>query len=605
MRILGLVSDTHDSGIALLQDGVPDLVIEEERLSRRKHTWRFPDQALTAAFGDRGLDLADVEAITTPWNISNLRRTFAKALVRRFPASLDLLRQEARPTQRDGILVLNHRLARNLRRHFGVGRLPPLVNVGHHDSHAAIFFVSPFEDATVLVMDGYGDDASTSVYTGEGCRLTRHWHTDIFNSLGMVYTFMTQYLGFGGFAEEGKVMALAAMGGPSHVERFRDLIRLEPEGRYRVDMSYFDYDAHAMLRPFKPKFLSAFGPPRQPGAPLEQRHLDVAFALQAVTEEAILHIARDLERRFPSRNLIITGGVALNCVANGRVARETSFGQVWVPPVASDSGAPLGSALWHHHQTLRRPRGFVLDRVSYGLDYGDAAIEAALVAAGLPFERLAGQAMQERVAQDLAQGRIVGWYQGRFEMGPRALGNRSLLADPRRAEMKDTLNRRIKNREGFRPFAPVVLVEEAGRYFELDGPDPFMTKAPRVRPEMRDKIPAAVHVDGTARVQTIAREQNARYYDLVRAFGALTGVPVLINTSFNEQEPIVARPQEAIACFLRTDLDVLAIGDFYCCDKRLAEARGGEPRRVRATSGDDASARGQPIDAVSRMIGPA
>jgi carbamoyltransferase len=570
VRILGIVSDTHDSGIALLQDGAPELVIEEERLSRRKHTWRFPEYALRAAFDERGLGIGDVEAITIPWDIAKLRRTFATALLRRFPASLDLLRQAARPTQRDGILALNFRLARNLRRHFGASRLPPLVNVGHHDSHAAVFFVSPFEDATILVMDGYGDDASTSVYTGNGNRVQRHWHTGIFNSLGMVYTFMTQYLGFGGFAEEGKVMALAAMGGPAYVERFGKLIRLEPDGRYQIDMSYFDYDAHAMLQPFRPKFMAEFGPPRRPGEPLSERHIDLAFALQAVTEDAILHIVRALEARFPSRNLIITGGVALNCVANGRVARDAGFRNVWVPPVASDSGAPLGAALWHQHQTMGRPRGFVLDSVSYGLEYGAEAIEAALTARGLRYEHLPGEALQRRVALDIADGRIVGWYQGRFEMGPRALGNRSLLADPRRVEMKDILNARIKSREYFRPFAPAVLAEHAGRFFEMDGPDPYMTKAPRVRPEMRSVIPAAVHVDGTARVQTVERKANERYYDLIAAFGELTGVPVVINTSFNEREPIVARPEEAIACFLRTDLDVLAIGDFYCDDRGQA-----------------------------------
>ncbi len=568
MRILGIVSDTHDTGIALLQDGAPDLVIEEERLSRRKHTSRFPEHALTAAFDARGLGLGDLEAITIPWNISRLRRTFAAALMRRFPASLSLLNPAARPTQRDGILFLNHRIRRNLRKHFATTSLPPIINVGHHDSHAAAFFASPFEDATVLVMDGYGDDAATSVYTGKGNRLERHWHTDIFNSLGMVYTFVTHYLGFGGFADEGKVMALAAYGGPAYVERFRKLIRLEPEGRYRVDMSYFDYDAHAMLRPFKPKFIDTFGPMRQRHEPLEDRHRDIAHALQAVIEEAILHIARHLDRTYPSRNLVITGGVALNCVANARVARDTGFHDVWVPPVASDTGAPLGSALWHYHQTLGNPRSYVLDRVSLGLEYGPAEIEAAFDAQGLSYERLPGAALDQRVAQAIADGKIVGWFQGRFEMGPRALGNRSLLADPRRPDMKDILNARIKSREPFRPFAPVVLVEEAQRFFVLDGPDPFMTKAPLVIPAMRSVIPATVHVDGTARVQTIARDANPRYYDLIKAFGELTGVPVLINTSFNEREPIVARPQEAIACFLRTEIDVLALGDYYCEDRR-------------------------------------
>lgn len=583
MRILGIVSDTHDSGIALLNDGVPDLVIEEERLSRRKHTSRFPAQAIAAAFDARGIGLDDIEAITIPWNISKLRRTFAAALVRRFPASLTLLNPAARPTQRDGILFLNHRIRRNLKEHFKTDVLPPLINVGHHDSHAAAFFASPFDEAAVLVMDGYGDDAATSFYMGRGNHVTRGWHTGIFNSIGMVYTFVTHYLGFGGFSDEGKVMALAAYGAPKYVEQFRDLVRLEPEGRYQVDMSYFDYDARAMLQPFKAKFIETFGPMRKPGAPLEDRHYDIAYALQSLTEEVILHMARHLERSTGASNLVISGGVALNCVANARVARETGFRDVWVPPVASDTGAPLGAALWHQHQTLGRERRYVLDRVSLGLEYNAEEIETALAAHGLAYERLPGAALERRVAQALADGKIVGWFQGRFEMGPRALGNRSLLADPRRPDMKDILNARIKSREPFRPFAPVVLVEEAQRFFDLDGPDPFMTKAPRVHPAMRGVIPAGVHVDGTARVQTIERSANPRYYDLIKTFGELTGVPVLINTSFNEREPIVARPEEAIACFLRTDIDVLALGDFYCTDRgsrarpRLAAAEAEAP----------------------------
>lgn len=573
VRILGIVSDTHDSGVALLENGVPALVIEEERLNRRKHTQRFPEQGLAAVLADKGIGGDDIDAITVPWNIGRLRRTVGAAVLRRFPYSINLLRHASHPPQRDGIVALNFRLKRNMRRHLG-NRLPPLLNVGHHDSHAAVFFVSPFEDATILVMDGYGDDASTSIYTGKGNRIARHWRTEFFNSIGMIYTFVTHYLGYGGFADEGKVMALAAFGGPTIVDRFRRVVQLKPGGRYQIDMSYFDYDAYGMMRPFRQKFYDTFGPPREPGAPLEQRHFDMAYALQTVTEETILHIAEALARQFPSRNLVITGGVALNCVANARVAASGMFERVWVPPIASDTGAPLGSALWHYHQTSGFSRGFVLDRASFGRQYDELEIEKALDAAGLAYERMSERGLIERVAADLADGRIVGWFQGRFEMGPRALGNRSLLADPRRADMKDRLNARIKHREAFRPFAPVVLVEEASRFFDLDAPDPFMTMAPNVKPDARTLIPAGVHIDGTARVQTIERAANQRYYDLIEAFGRLTGVPVLINTSFNDREPIVARPEEAVACFLRTEMDVLAIGDFYCADRSGAKRAG-------------------------------
>ena len=563
VRILGIVSDTHDSGVALLEDGVPAVVVEEERLNRRKHTQRFPAQGLNATLPERGLTLADIDVLTTPWDANRLRMTFGRALVGRLPHSLNLVNERTRPPQRNKIVILNQRIRHYLKKQFATKTLPPLVNVGHHDAHAAAFLVSPFEEATILVMDGYGDDASTSAYSGRGNKIARHWHTGIFNSLGIVYTLVTHYLGFAGFADEGKVMALAAYGEGTYVEKFRDVIRPTPDGRYVVDMSYFDFDAYGMVRPFKRRFLDTFGPARQPGSELTQRHKDVAHALQVVTEEIILNITRALVKAHPSRNLVITGGVGLNCVANARVLAESGFERVWVPPIASDTGAPLGSALWHHHVTLGAQRTFVLEHAAYGCAYTDSQIRFALDRSGLDYEELGEAEMIERTARDLADGAIVGWFQGRFEMGPRALGNRSILADPRRAQMRDEINARIKKREGFRPFAPAVLVEKVSEFFEHDGPDPFMTLAPRVRPDKAHLIAAGVHVDGTGRIQTVERRHNPRYYDLIAAFGRITGVPVLLNTSFNQQEPIVARPEEAIACYQRTGMDTLVMGTFY------------------------------------------
>lgn len=563
MLILGLVSDTHDSGVALLANGAPDFVVEEERLNRRKHTHRFPKLALEAVLDEAGLRLSDIGLITTPWNVQRLRRNALASVLRRFPHSLTLLKQAARPTQRDGMLMLNYRLKRTLRAQFPGQALPPIHNVGHHDSHAASFFVSPFDEATVLVMDGYGDDASTSIYTGEGNRLERHWRSTIFNSLGILYTFVTQYLGFAGFSDEGKVMALAAFGDDSLVESFGKVVSLRPNGQYALDMSYFNYDAYGSLHPFRTKFFDEFGPPRLVGEPINKRHRDIARALQRTLEEVVLHIARDCLQRYPSRNLVISGGVALNCVANARLARETAFERVWVPPIASDSGTPLGSALWHWHMRQGNPRNFTLDHASLGLRYPPGAIRSALEAAGLVYRQLSMPELVHRCAQDLSRGKIVGWYQGRFEAGPRSLGNRSLLADPRRADMKHIINSRIKHREDFRPFAPAVLLDAAPMFFDVSHPERFMTVAARVHPHMAHKIPAVVHIDGTARIQTVERKHNAAYYDLIEAFGEITGVPVLLNTSFNEREPIVARPEEAIACFRRAEIDVLAIGDFY------------------------------------------
>ncbi len=563
VHILGIVRDTHDSGVALLSDGVPEFVVEEERLNRRKHTHRYPQQALAAVLDEAGLCLKDIGAITTPWHVRRLWSNASAALLKRFPGSLTLLKQAARPTQRDGLMMLNYRLKRSLRAQFRGQALPPVYNVGHHDSHAASFFVSPFEDATILVMDGYGDDASTSVYTGSGNCIERHWHSSLFNSLGILYTFVTQYLGFAGFSDEGKVMALAAFGDDSLVEPFGKVVSLRPNGQYTLDMSYFNFDAYGSLQPFRSKFFDAFGPPRIPGEPIMKRHRDIARALQWTLEDVVLHIAQDCLRRFPSRNLVVSGGVGLNCVANARLSRETAFERVWVPPIASDSGAPLGSALWHWHVNEKRRRSYELEHAYLGLSYGPERIRSALEAAGLDYRQLSRSELIRRCAHELSRGRIIGWYQGRFEAGPRALGNRSLLADPRRADMKRIINSRIKRREDFRPFAPVVLFDAASEFFDMSQPERFMTVAVRVHPHMTHKIPAVVHVDGTARVQTVERKHNAAYYDLIEAFGEITGVPVLLNTSFNEREPIVARPEEAIACFQRAEIDVLAIGDFY------------------------------------------
>jgi carbamoyltransferase len=569
VKILGIVTETHDTGIALLEDGIPVLILEEERLNRQKHTREFPTLALEETFNAAERSFADVDIITTPWDMSRLRPTVFKAVFGRLPASLSLVLPSAQTTQDRGIVLLNFWLRYNLKRQFRGLRLPEIVNVGHHESHAAIFFVSPFEEASILVIDGYGDDAATSTFAGAGNVIERKWHGRFFDSIGMIYTLITRYLGFQPF-EEGTVMALAACGDTTFVEGMRDIVRLEPAGQFSINMDYFSHDQYGMLKPFKRKFIEAFGPPRAPGETLTDRHRDVARALQTVTEDVVLHVAKHLAANYPSRNLVLTGGVALNCVANARILRDTEFRRVWVPPCASDTGAPLGSALWHHHQTLGELRGFEMTHAFYGSAYSQAQMRGALVRAGLEFEELDEAELLRRVARDLAKNRIVGWFQGRFEIGPRALGNRSILASPLRREICDLINARIKHREPFRPFAPAVLAERAADYFEISQPDPFMTLAPRVRPDKVGIIPAAVHVDGTGRIQTVDRRSNPRYYGVIEEFMKLTGVPVILNTSFNRQEPIVARPEEAVSCFLRTEMDALVLGSFYTRDRPAA-----------------------------------
>ena len=566
MNILGIVTKSHDTGLALLQDGTPAYILEEERFNRQKHTLEFPVHCLDAIFGDGRLKFEDIDVLTTPWQMDRLRPTFYHNVTDKLPASLNLLRPGAHRVQASAIVNLPFRLWMGLGRRYGFRKVPKIVQVAHHNSHAAVFNVSPFEEAAVLVMDGYGDDTSTSGYIGQGTKLERVWHSSFFDSLGMLYTCVTEYLGFKVF-EEGTVMALAACGGPTYVDKFKELIELLPNGQFRINRDYIAFDTHGLIRPFKWKFYETFGPARSRKDPLTDHHRDIAYALQATIEEVILHIVRDMEKRQPSRNLVISGGVGLNCVANARILRDTKFERVWVPPCASDTGAPLGSALWYWHQVLGNPRTFEMKHAFYGTDFTDAEIRAALDKAGLSYKKYEEDDLLRLVAGLLSEQKIVGWFQGRAEMGPRALGNRSILSDARDNKIKDLINAKIKHREAFRPFAPVVLLERAQEYFEVSQPDPFMTLAPRIRPDKISSIPAAAHVDGTGRIQTIERSANPRYYGVIEEYAKITGIPVILNTSFNRQEPVVNSPEQAISCFLRTEMDALVMGDYYTSDR--------------------------------------
>ena len=578
MNILGLVCTSHDAGLALLTDGQPKIVLEEERLNRIKHTIKYPRRAVDAVFGANGdMKFSDVDVITCPWDMPRIRQSAFNAVTGKLPQSLSLLRNEAHRSHSTGLFNVPLRLHLGLYGQFGLKKHPPIVQVGHHESHAAIFFASPFDEATVLVADGYGDDGATSAWAGRGNAITRQWSDPMFDSLGMIYTFVTEHLGFK-FSEEGTVMALAALGGPSYKERFKDIIQLRPGGRIAVNKAYVKYDTHGFIEPWQPKFYEAFGPRRKREEPLTRHHHDIAWALQHWTEEALLHMTRELYRVHKSKNLIISGGVALNCVANARILRETDFERVWVPPVASDTGVCLGSTLYHWHHTLGNERAFELTHAFYGMAFTDAEIVHALDDAGLAYERMGEIDLLKRVAKDLSEDKIVGWFQGRAEIGPRALGNRSILSAATSNSMKDLINARIKHREPFRPFAPAVLVERLAEFFEYEHPDPFMTMAPRIRPEKIALIPAAAHVDGTGRIQTVDRKTNPRYYGVIEEYAKITGIPVILNTSFNRQEPVVNAPAEAISCYLRTDMDRVVLGDYYVSDRNQAAIKRGRER---------------------------
>jgi carbamoyltransferase len=433
-------------------------------------------------------------------------------------------------------------------------------------------------------VDGFGDFLSSVSAVGRGSRLDVLDEVMFPHSLGILYTAVTQFLGFPAYGDEYKVMALASFGRPAFLEKMRKVVRLEVDGSFETDVDFFRHASHGVtmswddgapvLGPlWSHRFEEEFGPARRPEAKLTERDHDLAASLQAVYEEALFHRLRWLRKRTSLEAVCLAGGCALNSVANGKIKDRTDFKRVFVQPAAGDAGTALGAAQYVWHQVLGRPRGFVMEHAYFGPGFTEDRIAAALR------DRLPGSGSETRngararrfmdegvlasdTAAALARGEIVGWYQGRSEWGPRALGNRSILADPRRAEMKDVLNARVKRREPFRPFAPSVLEERVSDWFEGPDPDPFMVKVRPVRPARRPQVPAVTHVDGTGRLQTVARDQNPRFWALLHAFEDATGVPILLNTSFNENEPIVNTPEEAVDCFLRTRMDRLVLGDW-------------------------------------------
>jgi len=560
---LGISGFFHDSAVALLKDGTVLGCVEEERFNREKHTGAFPTGAIRWILEANGLDVSDLDEVGIYCRPIGLIAARALRAIRYLPASLEEF------TTRDPGKTLNvFRVGATLRGDEFPARRTPHFRVrylDHHLAHAASsFHLSPFEEAAILTIDGAGEDITTWFGEGHGTRLVRRHVVRLPHSLGLFYSAVTDYLGFKPWGGEGKVMGLASYGDPErYYDEFRDLLSWDENGHFRLDLSYFAYHLSNWKRWVTPKFVARFGPRREPESEMTRHAEDMAAALQRVVEEAALAMTRHLHRLVPLPNLCLAGGVALNSVMNGRIAREGPFENVFIQPAANDAGTALGAALVLAHLRHRLPRDPNPELVYLGPEYDAAACEAAARDGGLRIER--AENVAETVSDELASGKIVGWFQGRMEIGPRALGNRSILADPRGHDTKDVLNLRVKHREPFRPFAPSVLAEAAADWFSDCRPSPHMLLVSPVRPERRDEVPAITHVDGTARVQTVTREANARYYDLIAAFGRRTGVPMLLNTSFNVRgEPIVCTPAEAVACFLGTQMDVLVLGDLVC-----------------------------------------
>jgi carbamoyltransferase len=539
---------SHDTAACLLDDGRIVGFAEEERFNRERHTKRFPDQAIAFCLGEAGIGVNEVDVVAFAHRPGlDLARGMADALRRRAPKRL------AVQAYVDGNLLRKEAAFRARWRYRG-----RIEHVGHHDAHAAsAFFPSPFERAAVLTLDRGGDFLSTTLQLGAGQRLTRLVEVRNPDSLGEVYSALTWYLGFAPNADEGKTMGLAPYGRDKLVPELADLVRRTPDGLFRVNLAWFAY--HREGGWLSRRFLDRYGPPRVPESAITEFHQDLAFAVQELLEETALHVARTLRQRTGCTDLCLAGGVALNSVVNTRLLREAGFQRIFIQPAASDAGNALGAALWVWHQRLGRPRGETMSHAYFGAAWTDQEQAAALTGQGLRIRQVSDPA--EEAARLLADGNLIGWFQGRAEVGPRALGARSILADPRRAETKDIVNARVKRREAFRPFAPSVLDERGHEFFERYEPNPFMLLVQPVRADRRAQIPAVTHVDGTARLQSVTARDNPLYHRLISRFAARTGIPVVLNTSFNLRgEPIVHRPAEAVADFLASDMDALFFG---------------------------------------------
>jgi carbamoyltransferase len=570
LYILGINAYHGGASACLIHDGQLVAAAEEERFSRIKYWAGFPVQAINYVLSEAGITPADLDHIGISRDPkANLLQAALFAFKRR--PSLSLVRDRLNNTMKVGTLKTVFCEQLNLSPN---SLKADFHNVEHHRAHmASAFFVSPFDEAAVLSVDGAGDFVTTMWGTGKGNKLQVSDQINFPHSLGIYYTAVTQWLGFPKYGDEGKTMGLAPYGEPKYMDEMHTLVRLQKDGTFELDLDYFVHHAEGAAMTweggeptigllYSPKMLDLFGEPRQPRTEITQKHMDVAASMQAMLEEAEMALVKRIQRETGQKALCMAGGVALNSAFNGKVLPNTDFEDIYIHPAAGDAGTSLGVCYYIYHQILGHPRTFVMNDPYTGPGYTDAQIQAALDAHNLTYERLEQDVLVKRAAEIVAKGDVLGWFQGRMEWGPRALGNRSIIADPRRADMKDILNARIKHREPFRPFAPSVLLEATVDYFDQTYPDPFMIKVYGVLPEKQAEIPAVTHVDGTGRLQTVDRRYAPLYWSLINAFGEQTGTPLVLNTSFNENEPVVCRPEEAIDCFLRTRMDALGIGSF-------------------------------------------
>lgn len=567
MYILGINAYHADSSAAIFKDGVMIAATEEERFTRIKHWAGFPVLAIKFCLQEAGISLSEVDYITIGRDprakfmnkLNYLRKnpSLVFGAFRRFRNSREVTSLEDEFKKIDETVPYASLSSK-------------IKNVEHHRSHlASAFFASPFEESAILSIDGSGDFTTTMIAVGRGNKIEVLDSVDFPVSCGLFYTAFTQFLGFPHYGDEYKVMGLAPYGKPLHTEKVKQLLNFLPNGLYSWNDEYFiqptkagfKYENHipSVGNLYSQKFVELFGAPRAKGEELSQYHKDLASSVQRVTEELIFYILKKLKERTGMTNVCVAGGVAQNSVANGKIAEATGFTGVYIPSAGHDAGISMGSALYYYNHELNQPRANPVYSAYTGARFSNEAIEAFLQSRNISYRRLSDEALYETVTNKLIEPGVVGWFNGRAEFGPRALGARSIIADPRNPKAKDLLNAKIKRRESFRPFAPSILKEYTGEYFTRTDAVPFMEKVFPIKPEKHADIPAVTHVDGTGRLQTVDKEVSPMYYALIDAFRKKTGVPILLNTSFNENEPIVNSPAEALDCFLRTQMDMLVL----------------------------------------------
>jgi len=576
--ILGINAFHAGAAAALVVDGRVVAAIPEERLNRIKYFAKFPKLAIERCLKMAGLDIRDVEHVALGRDPKANRLQKVEYTLRNPSKLLNLVKTRS---ARSGLDDVKERFVDEL------GVAPENLrftqhNIEHHLAHtASAYFISPWDKATGVTIDGSGDFVSSMFTACEGADIHVKHRIYVPHSLGTLYEMVCQFIGYSKYGDEGKVMGLAPLGGDAYVGTLMDMVHLTADG-FELNPKYFlpfgtnagvsinDQGEMMLDRLYSDHMRDAFGAPRDPRGPITERDQNLAFAVQAVFERAYMHLLQLAHKVAPSERLVMAGGCVLNSVANGKLFAETAFRETCIQPAAGDDGLAVGAALYVSNSILREGRRTLMRDAYLGPEFSEGEIRQALDQQGVSYTRVERQPMLDDIAREIADGQVVGWFQGRMEWGPRALGNRSILAHPGRPDMKDILNARIKHREPFRPFAPAILAERQRDVFEHDHPSPFMLHVYKIRKEWRDRLCAVNHVDDTGRLQSVARDENPLYYDLIKAFDALTGIPVILNTSFNENEPIVCTPTEAIDCYRRTKMDILAIGPFVCKKRSVA-----------------------------------